>query len=222
MIKAVVFDLDNTVYDYDKCNQIATDKLQNTICNKYNMSAEEFKQRYEYSKKSVKNQLGNTGASHNRLLYLQNFLEELDRLPAYECLELYDIYWDCMLQHMILYPYVIPLISKLKESSIRIGVLTDLTAHIQHRKIRKLGLDKYIEKIVTSEEAGAEKPSERAFVLIQKKFNLATSDILMIGDSAEKDLEGAIKAGMHGLLFKPEHSGNMIDICMEYIYGRIY
>lgn len=44
----------------------------------------------------------------------------------------------------------------------------------------------------------------------------------MIGDSAEKDLEGAIKAGMHGLLFKPEHSGNMIDICMEYIYGRIY
>ena len=85
---------------------------------------------------------------------------------------------------------------KLKERGIRIGIGTDMTAHIQYRRLEFLNLSPYIDFIVTSEEAGVEKPDYRIFSLCREKAEVLPEDCVFIGDSLRHDIEGAKQAGM--------------------------
>lgn len=219
MIKAVVFDLDNTIYNYDKCHIVAMKQLEEYVCDKYGLNKVDFRKNFELAKDEVKKLLGNTGASHNRMLYMQIFLEKINQSPVEDALELYDIYWRAMLEKMTPFKYVMPLMKQLKHRKIEIGILTDLTAHIQHRKIKKLCITEYIDAIVTSEEVGAEKPSNIAFSRIIQKLHCSPEEILMIGDSQKKDIDGAINAGMRGMLFLESYKDTMDERVMEYIDG---
>ena len=217
MIKAVIFDLDDTLYDYVSCNERATEDLCNYACDNYSMDRNTFLDFYERAQKLVKQQLGGVGSAHNRLLYLQRFLEEIGMHPAKGALQMYDVYWDRMLEEMELYPYVIRIMKYLRQNGIIVAVLTDLTAHIQHRKLNKLGLADYVDVLVTSEEAGEDKPSMVVFKLMVEKLGLDGSEMLMIGDSKVKDIDGAAKVGIPGLLFDKQHACDMDKVIMEYI-----
>lgn len=219
MIKAVVFDLDNTIYNYDKCHIVAMKQLEEYVCDKYGLNKVDFRKNFELAKDEVKKLLGNTAASHNRMLYMQIFLEKINQSPVEDALELYDIYWRAMLEKMTPFKYVMPLMKQLKHRKIEIGILTDLTAHIQHRKIKKLCITEYIDAIVTSEEAGSEKPSSIAFSRIIQKLHCNPEEILMIGDSQKKDIDGAVNVGMRGMLFSESYKDTMDERVMEYIDG---
>lgn len=221
VIKGVVFDIDDTLYDYEHCNKIAVNKIEKYTCDAYGLSGEEFHKFYKMAKEEVKKQLGNTGSSHNRLLYAQIFLEKIGQSPVKDALNIYNIYWDSMLENMQLYPYVLSLMKILKSKNIKIAVLTDLTVHIQHRKIRKLGLEEYIDFFVTSEEVGEEKPSPKAFERVILKTGFAPAELLMIGDSKKKDIEGAKNVGMHAILFLNEQKYSMDKRCLEYINDQL-
>ena len=79
------------------------------------------------------------------------------------------------------------------------GICTDLTVHIQHRKIRKLRIDEYIDAIVTSEEAGVEKPDFKMYNKILEKLDVNPEEALFIGDSLKKDVLGPMEYGMKAL-----------------------
>lgn len=67
----------------------------------------------------------------------------------------------------------------------KIGIITDGRAQTQKNKIKALGLESLIDTYVISEEIGAEKPSKKAFLEIQKK--LAGDVYYYIGDNFTKD-----------------------------------
>lgn len=217
MIKAVIFDLDDTVYNYEYCNNLAMKTLRCFACEEYGLREGEFDNAFDNAKKKVKKQLGNTAASHNRMLYMQLFLEEIDQKPVGGALELYNIYWDAMLQNMKLFDYVIPLMEMLVGRKISIGILTDLTAQIQHRKIVELKLDSYVDALVTSEEIGEEKPAQKAFETIVRKLGCKPSECIMIGDSLKRDIEGALSEGMKAVLFEEDQCEQFTKKIMEII-----
>lgn len=217
MIKGVVFDLDNTLYDYDNAHELAMHALAEYACNHYKITKTEFDEAFNKAKCDIKNQLGNVGASHNRMLYMQLFLEQLGKKPVVDALELYDIYWNTFLNVIHLFPFVKPLFTELKSKNISIYMLTDLTAHIQHRKLSRLGIAEYIDAIVSSEEAGAEKPDRIAFERLLSKTTFAPEELIMIGDSLEKDIKGAEKCGMHAIHFCKEYKNDMNIRSLELI-----
>lgn len=217
MIKGVIFDLDNTVYNYDMCHKYAMKKLEDYVCQKYAINLERFSKAFGEAKNYVKKRLSNTAASHNRILYMQRFLEIIGEKPSLEALDLYDFYWNAMFENMWAFDYVIPLMDYLKDHKIMIGILTDLTAHIQHRKLAHMGLSEYVDIMVTSEEAGQEKPSEASFGLIIKKSGVLPCELLMIGDSYEKDVKGALNAGMDAMLFERSKEDSMMLKVLERI-----
>lgn len=221
MIKCVVFDIDNTIYDYDICHEKAMRVLMDFACRKYFLSHDDFIRAFNTAKDSVKKNLGNVGASHNRMLYMQRFLEQIGQNPILGAIEMYDVYWNTMLSEMTLFPYVMPLIKELQKREVKIAVLTDLTAHIQHRKIIRLGLADKIEFLVTSEEAGEEKPSPKMFGMLLEKTGLLPSEILMIGDSPKKDINGALEMGMCGILFTKAFHADMRLKCLRYIDEKL-
>lgn len=204
-IKAVLFDLDNTLYDYDLCNKIAEARMFSAIAADFGTTEAEAASLWKTAKRTVKERLGTeTAASHNRLLYMQALCEKIGKNPLFYGPELYHVYWNSVLDNMKPYAYVAPLMKKLQAEGIKIGVVTDLTAAIQYKKLWKLWLVSQINYLTTSEEAGAEKPAAKIFHLALAKMKVLPDEALMIGDDEEKDINGARRVGMKALLFAKE------------------
>ncbi len=197
--KAVIFDLDDTLYDYESLNIIATEAVKHALCSKLSIDTQTFNTLYKNARENVKILLAHTASSHNRLLYFQSLLEELSAYTPAFCLELYDIYWDCFLNKMTLRNGVMDCLDMLRSKAVKIAICTDLTAHIQHRKLIKLDLKPDV--VVTSEEAGKEKPDPLIFELCLNKLGVKASDCVFVGDSMEKDVIGAARVGMTAIHF---------------------
>ncbi|MDE6846945.1 MAG: HAD family hydrolase [Lachnospiraceae bacterium] len=204
MIKAVILDLDDTLYAYEPLDAEARSRVRDYACEQLGITKARYDEAYQFGRSETKRQLGDVGASHNRMLYYQKTLEYLGENPMPLSLRLYETYWGTFLEKMTLFEGVREFIDCLHEHKIKVMICTDLTAHIQHRKIEALGLAQDICCLVTSEEAGREKPSREVFDLCLKKLELPPEEVCCIGDSLVKDVEGAKAIGMHAILFHPK------------------
>lgn len=199
--KALLLDIDNTLYDYDVTHAFAKNKVIEYCMATLNLSKEEITLAYDKARHKVHIELCETAASHNRLLYFQKMLEILNVNPLQYSFDIYNVYWDNFLDKLVPFDGIYTLLEKYKGN---ICLVTDLTAHIQYRKVKKLGLDKYCNAIVTSEEAGHEKPHPYMFMLALHKLGLKSGDVCMIGDSFKKDVLGAAGAGIASVWFNHE------------------
>jgi putative hydrolase of the HAD superfamily len=73
----------------------------------------------------------------------------------------------------------------------------------QHAKMRNSGIDHFFQHVITSEEAGIMKPHPAIFEFALKKAGVQARDAVMIGDTLDADIEGAIRAGMDTIYFNP-------------------
>lgn len=192
MIKGILIDIDNTLYDYDYTHSLAMDEVYKLAQNFTNL--EVFKQAFIKARNIIHSQLINTASSHNRLLYFQKTLELLKVKNVLLAKTLYDTYWNTFLSNLKMYEGVEEFF--IKNNNKKICLVTDLTAYIQYRKIEKMGISKYVDFIVTSEEAGMEKPNCKMFKMALQKMEMQTNEVCMIGDSYEKDIVGAKNINM--------------------------
>ena len=188
----VIFDLDDTLYDYAGPHDAALAAIQTKLAGALNISGASFRAGFASARAKVKQRLGRTASSHSRLLYFQQMLEDFGlRTQALLSLDLEQTYWRAFLATARLFPAAEDVIMELHASGVRLGIITDLTAQIQFRKIVHFNLDRYLDFVVTSEEAGQDKPGLAPFHLAAEKFSLAERSVIWaIGDEAH-DLAGA-------------------------------
>lgn len=84
-----------------------------------------------------------------------------------------------------LFPNVLEFFERIKDKQGYIGIITDGRKETQSNKIKALGIEKYIDYTVISEEIGSEKPSEKNFKAIEK--HLKTNTFMYIADNLKKD-----------------------------------
>jgi putative hydrolase of the HAD superfamily len=209
--EAVIFDTDNTLYSYNPAHKAATESVIKKAINIFGVSESEFTQAFEISRSEVKNRLGNTASSHSRLLYFQKTIENLGMgTRILTTLDLEQTYWRTFLANAKLFPGVIRFLQLLKNKGIRTANITDLTAQIQFRKMVYFGLDEYFDYVVTSEEAGCDKPDAQPFEIALGKLKIPAKKIWMIGDDQDSDVIGADKVGMVKL--QKKHKGvNIVE-----------
>jgi putative hydrolase of the HAD superfamily len=187
--KGILLDIDNTLYDYNKTHTIALDSLISSANALLHINRIDLAHAYLEARNQISRQLCGTASSHNRLLYIQTMLESLDVSGLDVSLKLYEIYWNTFLENIEVYDGVYAFLESIKE--IPLCLVTDLTAHIQHRKIKKLRLDHYADYLITSEEAGHDKPHPYIFLSALYKMDLKPNEVCMIGDNFKKDILGA-------------------------------
>lgn len=197
-VKHIFLDLDNTLYRYDVCHEHALLGCYNIFHKKHSeFSFADFEDLYKRSQNKVKKYLHRQGAGHSRLLYFQKMFEELyGKTSIVETIRYENFYWRNFFKKMKLSPGVKNFLVRCKKNHIAVCLLTDLTTDIQFKKILFLGLDKYIDWVVTSEEASGEKPFLNIFELAIEKTGADVNSTVMIGDSEEKDIMGARKFGI--------------------------
>jgi len=72
---------------------------------------------------------------------------------------------------------------------------------VQYKKLNSCGLEQYFSHVVLSEAAKALKPDKRIFEYAMQLNNAKAEDCIMIGDSYEADITGAINAGIDQVYF---------------------
>lgn len=207
MIKAVIFDVDDTLYSYQEAHKKAFEALLTYADEELLMSREDFLKLHRETERSLREYMGNVAAMHNRCIRYQTILESRG-LPLYpHVLRMYDCYWETLLKAAVPTEGAGDVMSQLKKRGVRIGIGTDMTARIQFKKLEVLGLLPYIDFLVSSEEAGAEKPEEAFFARCMEKAGCKRAECLFIGDSLKKDVLGAMDAGLNAVWYCPDGSG---------------
>ena len=188
----ILFDTDNTLYPYDPSHLAAMDAVRNKVIQNFSITLDEFDTAFNQAKSDVKHRLKSTASSHSRLLYMQKMLELLGLgSQVFLALDLEQTYWRTFLANSTLFEGVKEFLDELRMASIPTVIVTDLTAQIQFRKMIYFGLDHYFDYIVTSEEAGADKPDPAPFKIALEKVKPKGSTIWMIGDNPVNDIQGA-------------------------------
>ncbi len=180
----VVFDLDDTLYEYKSRNERATDELVSQICNYSNLKMDLVKLALNNSRGLVKKRLGHTASSHSRLLYITETFRQLGLKPdPVQFLIFEEVYWSNFLSDISLYPHVESFLGLLKINNISLALVTDLTSEIQYRKLEQLNLNETFDFILTSEEAGGDKKSGIPFEILAQEFSGLLQGAWFIGDS---------------------------------------
>lgn len=177
-----IFDLDNTLYDFEIANASGQAELNSFLSQHLGRTETEILHLLEESRQRIKGRLGSTASSHSRLLYIRDLLVQLNILTnAAFALECEQVFWREYLKKMQLFPGVEELFSLLRLAKTRLVLVTDLSSQIQLRKLAWLGLDKTFEVIVTSEEAGGDKKTGLPEALLRELVS-PVGEMWSIGD----------------------------------------
>ena len=82
------------------------------------------------------------------------------------------------------------------QSKYKLHIITNGFEEVQNLKLEKSGIKKYFDKIITSESVGVKKPNPKVFQFALAEANTTAQESIMIGDSYEADILGALNAGM--------------------------
>ena len=203
MLKAVIFDIDDTLYSYRDANDYAMPAVVSYAERELGVEGAVFLSQYQRAMEEQLSAHSATAGCHSRAIRFQMTLEAMG-LPLYHAAVLNDLYWNTFLEVIRPFPEVVAFMSALKSRGIRLGVGSDMTADWQLKKLHQLGLLELLDFVVTSEEAGVEKPESGLFSLCAKKAGCAPEECLFIGDNLKKDVQGARNAGMHALWYQPD------------------
>jgi putative hydrolase of the HAD superfamily len=111
-------------------------------------------------------------------------------------LEMSTRFLDLLPTRTILFPYTKEILLYLKERGYDLHLITNGFEKTQHSKLYHSGLSMFFKEIITSETSNSLKPNKEIFEFAFRKTGALPTNSIMIGDSIEVDIQGAINAGI--------------------------
>lgn len=206
-VKWIFFDLDDTLWNFSANSALSLKKLYeiSPILKKLFHDIDDFIHVY-HQHNSIMWDLYSKGKVTTAELKLERWRRTLatrqfEVLTAV-CEELDRNYLDILAQQTEMIPGVISLLEKLTKKYL-LAVLSNGFSKTQYKKLHFSGLEKYITRTIVSEEIGVNKPNPKIFEYAVTETG-ASAPYLMVGDNAETDVFGAMKAGWDAIWFNPK------------------
>jgi putative hydrolase of the HAD superfamily len=189
MIKAIFFDIDDTLYDSTKLTTMARQNSIRAMIDS-GLPEKDEKKIYNLLNEIIKKHGSNYGKHYDRLL------EELGLAPDPKIIAAGVVAYEHTKDgYLRPYPGVIPTLLKLKEKYM-LGIISNGLAIKQWEKLIGLGIHHLFDVVATSEEQGVEKPQKEIFLFAVEKLGISPVDCMIVGDRLDTDILGGNIAGM--------------------------
>lgn len=198
--KQLFFDLDHTLWDFETNSRQTLEELYDTMQLKAKgvNDFELFHKNYLAHNEKLWDRYRNGYIKVDELRWKRMWLSLLDFKIADEALahEMGLIFLDLLPTRKILFPYTIEILDYLLYKKYTLHLITNGFEKTQHSKLKNSGLDKYFVEVITSEASNSLKPHKEIFEYAFQKTGSLPEESIMIGDSIEVDIQGAINAGI--------------------------
>lgn len=215
-IKGIIFDADNTIVDHRNCERQALEYLFEKIGEKYY-------KKYQDIFRPLDRELWDSVA-------LNKCKIPKELIPEYRFKEFFNIidisyndykkanelFQDGLEHSVALIEKADEVMEYLYNKKYLLFVATNGLVRLQKPRITNSNIAKYISDIIVSEEVGIAKPNPRIFDILLQNYNLNATEVIMIGDSLEKDIQGAKNANIKSIWYNPKDKNNNSNIMPDY------
>jgi putative hydrolase of the HAD superfamily len=211
VIRAIVFDLDNTLVDFMKMKADAVNAaIDGMIDAGLDLPREAVRERIDRIYQAQ-------GLEYQRVF--DELLEsELGRIDPKILASGIVAYRRGRESALVLYPHVHMTLLELTKRGIRLGVVSDAPQAQVWLRLCSLSLQHVFDAVVTFDDTRERKPNPAPFRMVLERLGVPADQALMVGDWAERDVVGGKTLGMrtvfarYGDTFDTQHSGADYDI----------
>lgn len=198
-IQHVFFDLDHTLWDFEKNSDLTFQKVftTNNITTDLTSFLEVYKPiNFEYWKLYREEQVSKSELRYGRLK------KSFDAINYAVSDELIDVIADQYLEFLSEFNYLFDgtfeILDYLKDKY-KLHIITNGFEEVQNKKMISSNIYHYFDKVITSESVGVKKPNSKVFTYALDLAKADKENSIMIGDSLEADIMGALKVGMKAI-----------------------
>lgn len=194
------FDLDHTLWDFEANSRQTLHELygQLNLQEKGVHDFDLFHKNYIVHNDKLWERYRNGFIKVDELRWKRIWLTLLDFKIGDEALarKMGELFLDLLPTRKILFPYAIEILRYLKEKNYQLHLITNGFEKTQRSKLKYAELDGYFREVITSEGSNSLKPHKAIFDYAFLKTGAKPEESIMIGDSIEVDIQGAINAGI--------------------------
>ena len=204
MIRGVLFDLDDTLYDHAYSARFALTALAGSAPSLAALAGDELERRYHRILEEVHPRVlsGELGPDAARLERYRRLFASVGEQPSDgELAKLGLVARQAYRANQRPVPGTLALLSALRERGVVAAIVSNNLKLEQEGKLRDTGMSGLIDHLVVSEEAGSVKPDPGIFRVALKRAGLAAEEARMLGDNWAADIEGALNAGISAVWF---------------------
>lgn len=207
-IKHVFFDLDHTLWDFDKNAKLSFEQIfkEQKIAVALNDFLEVYTPiNFEYWKLYREEKVNKATLRYRRLK------DTFDALDYTINDDLINVLSEDFIKFLPNYNHLIEgtidVLDYLSEKY-QLHIITNGFKEVQNLKLEKSNIKKYFKTVITSESVGVKKPNPKIFEYALAQANAQPQDCIMIGDNVEADILGAFNAGILPIHLELNKNGN--------------
>jgi len=208
-IEHVFFDLDHTLWDFEKNSDLTFHKLFKDYS--IDLEVSSFLAVYKPINLKFWRLYREEKISKENLRY-QRLKEAFDVVNYDASDDLINVlaikYIEIMPNFNHLFEGAFDILDYLKEKY-QLHIITNGFEEVQSRKMKSSNIDHYFNQVITSESVGVKKPNPRVFEYALNIANASKENSIMIGDSIEADIEGALNFGLKAIHCDFENTGDI-------------
>lgn len=215
MIKAIIFDLDNTLLDFVKMKQFAV-KAAITAMIEAGLDVDEKK-----AYKDIFDLYVNKGWENQQVFddYLNQTVGKVSNKILAAGIVSYRRAREATL---LVYPNVNKTLIELIKMGIQLSVVSDAPSREAWMRLYYLNLHHVFDPVLTFDDTGVRKPSAKPFEMALDILQSSPDEVLMIGDWPERDVVGAKKIGMKTIFARYGDTFGTVDSGADWDVNDIY
>lgn len=189
MIKAIIFDLDNTLIDFMKMKRMTIEAAASSM-----IDAGLDHEKENIVKKLLK--LYDKYGWEDQTIF-QKYLKQNEGKVDYRVLANgINAYRRVRTGFLEPYPHVMDILLELKSRGIKLAIVSDAPKLKAWTRLSAMKIDHFFDIVVAFEDTKRLKPAKKPFMVALRKLKVEAGECMMVGDMMDRDIKGANRLGM--------------------------